>query len=195
MKKDLKSEIIRSSKELKREARSNWDKVSLGSDGFVRVLINIAAEKCEGFFSYLRKLGLSDRQNLMVLSSLNSFDCDRNKLDEVKTVVNRRKLNLIRHLDMFLFTLVRILPGNASFIGCFSELKETPIDSFGSFKPLRMLNRIISRLDTSSEHMLNKDEVSEMLEKNGLTLIDMTEMNGLTYFCSRKICNEIELSA
>jgi len=195
MKKDLKSEIIRSSKELKREARSNWDKVSLWSDGFVRVLINIAAEKCEGFFSYLRKLGLSDRQNLMVLSSLNSFDCDRNKLDEVKTVVNRRKLNLISHLDLFLFTLVRILPGDTSFIGCFSERNDTHINSLRSFKPLWMLNRIISRLDTSLKHGLNKDEVSEMLERNGLTIVDMTEKNGLIYFCSRKNCNEIELSA
>ena len=58
-----------------------------------------------------------------------------------------------------------------------------------------MLNRIISRLDTSLKHGLNKDEVSEMLERNGLTIVDMTEKNGLIYFCSRKNCNEIELSA
>ena len=195
MNKDLRSEFIGSSNGHGWGMGSSWKKISLRSDGFVRLLINIAAEKCEGLFSYLRKLGLSDRQNLVVLSSMDSFDCDRNKLIEVRTLVNRRKLNLIRHLDLFLFTLVRILPGDTSFIGCFSERNDTHINSFRSFKPLWMLNRIISRLDTSLKHGLNKDEVSEMLEKNGLTIVDMTEKNGLIYFCSRKNCNEIELSA
>ena len=195
MGKDLKSDFIRFSSEPQKGIVSGLTRIPAGRDGFVRFLINIAAEKCENFFGYLRKLGLTDRQNLIVLSSRDYFNCDRKKLDEVKTLVNRRKLNLIRHLDMFLLTLVRILPGNTSFVGCFSESRGGHLNSSKTYNPVCLLNRFFNRLDTSSQHRLDKDEVADMLERSGLTIVDMTELNGLIYFCSRKICNQIELSA
>lgn len=195
MGKDLYSEFILSSHDLHGETTPGWKRLSHGSYGLARILINITAEKCENFFSYLSKLGLSDKQNLIILSSQDSFNCDCKKLEEAKTLINRRKLNLIKHLDMFLFSLVRILPGNTSFIGCFSENTDSQVNRTSAHNLKWLLNRVFSRLDTSSKNTLNKNKVAEMLEKSGLTIVDMTEMNGLTYFCSRKVCNEIELSA
>jgi hypothetical protein len=34
---------------------------------------------------------------------------------------------------------------------------------------------------------MDKKYVSEMLQKNGFKIVDMTEMNELVYFCSRHI--------
>ena len=37
------------------------------------------------------------------------------------------------------------------------------------------------------DYFMNKDEVSELLERNGFKTIDMKEMNGLTYFYSQNV--------
>ena len=34
---------------------------------------------------------------------------------------------------------------------------------------------------------MNKNKVSEILESYGFKIINMTEMNGLTYFCSQNV--------
>jgi hypothetical protein len=42
---------------------------------------------------------------------------------------------------------------------------------------------------------MDKNDVSEVLERNGFKIVDMTEMNGLTYFYSQKISGQIEVSS
>jgi hypothetical protein len=169
-------------------------RVSFGSTGFSPAIVNMVAEAGINFYSYLKNIGLSKEPDLMILSSKHHYYCDGEELKRVKTLINLKKLNLIKHLDMFLFTLIRILPQDANFIGCFSDSKALKGSAFSFYKPLRLFNRFINFLDSSSDHNMDKNEVSEVLERNGFKIVDMTEMNGLTYFYSQKIAGQIEIS-
>jgi len=167
-------------------------RVSFGSTGFSPAIVNMVAEAGINFYSYLKNIGLFGEPDLMILSSKHHYYCDGKELKSVRTLINLKKLNLIKHLDMFLFTLIRILPQNANFIGCFSDSKALKGNAFRVYRPSRLFNRFINFLDSSSDHNMDKNEVSEVLERNGFKIVDMTEMNGLTYFYSQKISGQIE---
>jgi hypothetical protein len=124
---------------------------------FDPAILALFAEVGLNFFRFLRSLGLSADPNLVVLSAKDNYFCNENKLKNARIIINLKKLNLIKHLDLFLNTLVLILPPNTSFIGYFSD------------------------------EALNRNEVSELLEKNGFKTLDMKEMNGLTYFISKNV--------
>jgi hypothetical protein len=171
------------------------ERTSYGSTSFSPAIVNMFAEAGENFFRYLKNIGLSKDSDLIVLSSKHHYYCDRNELKSVRTLINLKKLNLIKHLDMFLFTLNHILPQNANFLGCFSDNKALKRSKFQFYQPSRLLNRIINFLDSSTDHKMDKNEVSEILERNGFKIVDMTEMNGLTFFYSQKISERIELIA
>jgi hypothetical protein len=173
----------------------NRERTSYGSTSFSPAIVNVVAEAGENFFRYLKNIGLSKDPDLIVLSSKHHYYCEGNELKSVRTLINLKKLNLIKHLDMFLFTLIRILPQNANFIGCFSDNKALKRNAFHFYQPSSLLNRIINFLDSSTDHNMDKNEVSEILERNGFKIVDMTEMNGLTYFYSQKISERIELIA
>jgi hypothetical protein len=170
-------------------------KVFSGSTGFSPAIINKIAEAGINFYSYLKNIGLSKEPDLMILSSKQNYYCDEKELKSVRTLINLKKLNLIKHLDIFLFTLMRILPQNANFIGCFSDSNDLKRNAFHLYRPSRLINRFINFLDSSSVHNMDKNEVSEVLERNGFKIVDMTEMNGITYFYSQKISGQIEISA
>ncbi len=118
------------------------------------------------FFRFLRSLGMSGEKNLVVLSSRDHYSCDKNELKNVRILVNLRKLNLIKHLDVFLGALVRILPPDTSFVGYFSD-----------GRPAR----------GSGNNTMNRHEVMNLLGKNGFKTIEMKEINGLTYFISQNV--------
>ena len=172
----------------------NKERTSFGRTGFSPAIINMVAEAGINFYSYLKNIGLSKEPDLMILSSKHHYYCNEKELKSVRTLINLKKLNLIKHLDMFLFTLVRILPQNANFIGCFSDSKALKGNEFHFYQPSGLFNRFINFLDSSTDHNMDKNEVSEILKRNGFKIVDMTEMNGLTYFYSQKISGQIELS-
>jgi hypothetical protein len=106
---------------------------------------------------------------------------------------------MVKHLEMFLSSLSRILPPGTNFVGCFSPVKrETAVaERHGREDVLDGRPSIHGREDVSDGRppihgsegfrSLNSRMVSEMLERYGLSLISMTEMSGVTYFHSRKI--------
>ncbi len=117
------------------------------------------------FFRYLRCSGLTAEAGLVILSSHEGADYGRLDLRRARTLINLRRLDLIKHLEMFVSSLVWLLPPETSFVGCFAEE--------GHFSAGR-------------HRHLNQERVSALLEGNGLVVINMKEMNGLTYFHSRK---------
>jgi hypothetical protein len=137
------------------------------------------------FFRFLRSTGMSDERNLVILSARDNYSCNEHELKNARIIINLKKLNLIKHLDLFLNSLVRILPPNTSFIGYFSD--ETTGNGFYPGCILRSLNRIFSLLRSRNNHLMNRDEVTELLEKNGFKTLNMKEMNGLTYFISQNV--------
>jgi len=137
------------------------------------------------FFRFLRSIGMSDVRNLVVLSSRDNYACYANELKNARIIINLKKLNLIKHLDLFLNSLVRILPPNTSFIGYFTD--EKPGNGFNPGYIQRFLNRVYNLLGSHTNHIMNRNEVTELLEKNGFKTLNMKEMNGLTYFVSQNV--------
>lgn len=183
---DFNSKLIRLTDDPVSSSFRGAGATSARSFAFGRIFINMIAEAGEDFLRYLKNLGMSEENNLMVLSSKDFYNYNNGELDEVRTLVSRKKLNLIKHLDVFLFTVARVLPGNARFIGCYSDSKIPQKSTFNYYKPQRLFNLILNFLDSSSKNKLNRKGVFEIFNKNGLTIVDVTEMNGLTYFCSHK---------
>lgn len=117
------------------------------------------------FSRYMRSSGLTGEPGQIILSSHEGADYGRLDLRRARTLISRRRLDLIKHLEMFVNSLVWLLPPETSFVGCFAHE--------GHFSAGR-------------HRHLSRDRVSALLEGSGLVVIDMKEMNGLTYFHSRK---------
>jgi len=162
----------------------NNEKVPHRKAGFNRSIITVIASVGVNFFRYLKSLGIAGGADLIVLSSKRQYYCDKNDLKNARILINLRKLNLIKHLDLFLNSLVRILPPDTNFIGYFSE-NRTPEEKVFTFSRLSgIFSRIKKILGFRTYRVMNKNEVSEILEKNGFKIDNMTKMNGLTYFNS-----------
>lgn len=138
----------------------------------------LAAEVDENFLNYLYRNGLSKEDNLLVLSSTLHYYYDYEELKEVKTLINLKKLNLIKHLDDFLQSLYNGLSPKANFIGCFYDKKSHKGVSMTS----RLYKRLINLLDSKIYLDIDSGDFSRLLESHGFKIIDMTEINGLTYF-------------
>lgn len=171
----------------------NMKKTSNSITGFSPVITNKVAEAGENFFRYIKNIGLSKEPDLLVLSAKHHYYYDEDELKSVRTVINLKRLNLIKHLDEFLFTFVRILPKNVNFIGCFSDSKAMNGKTFRFYQPSRLSDKLINFLDSKTDHTMDKNKVSEILIRNGFEIVDMTEMNGLTYFYSQKVSQQVEL--
>jgi len=186
---DLKNTCVSSDK----IQRTNFtvEKIPHRSTGFNPSIVTLIAEVGVNFFRYLKSLGMSRETNLIVLSPKHHYYYDEKDLKNVRVLINLKKLNLIKHLDMFLNTLVRILPPNANFIGYFSDNKNVKGNRFQFNKLMRFLNRLNNLFDSRIDHIMNKNEVTELLERNGFKTIDMKEMNGFIYFNSQIVTRHV----
>lgn len=153
--------------------------------GVYPVLDNLIAEGGENFVHYLHWLGLEREANLVVLSSRHYYYYDHNDLKGTKVLVNLKKLNQIKHLDSFLHVVFRVLPSDATFIGCFSDSKNQKINGTAFYQPSRLYSRFINFLDSRTDRNMSKNEVVELLDSHGFEIVDMAEINGLTYFTTR----------
>jgi hypothetical protein len=141
-------------------------------------LNELIAEGGENFFNYLEWHGLTNENNMLVLSSRYHYYYDPNELQSITTLINVKKLNLIKHLDSFLHSIVYTLSPESNFIGCFSDWKTQKRIGFTSRMYKSFINFIDSRIDVDYD----KKDVSRLLEAHGFKVVDMTEINGITYF-------------
>jgi hypothetical protein len=139
------------------------------------------------FFRFLKSLGISGESNLVILSSKDNYFCDESELKNARIIINLKRLNLIKHLDLFLNSLVRILPPDISFIGYFSDDVRRNENDIKTCPIIGNLKKAFHFFGSGRNHILNRSEVTEILEKNGFKTINMKKMNGLTYFISQNI--------
>jgi len=175
-------------------AGSNKETGFNGRNSISPSIVSMIAEGGETFFRYLKNLGLSKEKNLMVLSSSHHYYYDENDLRSIKTLVNLKKLNMMKHLDTFLQTLIRILPQDANFVGCFSDNGSTK-NRFAFVNPSLLFNRILNFLDSKTDYPMGRNEVAQILQAHGFEIVDMTEVNGVTYFYSKNVKKNIGLRA
>lgn len=150
----------------------------------------------EGFSHYLKSHGLFRETEFVVLPADKHYFYDENDLKKIKTLVNLRKLNLMKDPGAFLKTLFGVLPSGTNFVGCFSD------GTTGSGKKRKsaasftgVIRKINNLLDARSDNDLDRNGVMELLKKYGFIVLDMTVINNLTYFYSKNIRRIVNMSA
>jgi hypothetical protein len=169
------------------------------------VLRVLTTENYENFTKYIERLDLSKDPNLVVLSSLHHYYYDADEMTNVKTIINLKELNQIKQLKDFLHSIYHILPPKCNFIGCFVNNKKqsgfvlntSPSDSYykrnsdaienGIVSSSPFLNMIFNMIDSKTNKYMSERSVSLLLGEYGFKVLDMTEMDGLTYFCAQSL--------
>lgn len=165
----------------------------------------LTAEGCDDFLTYAEWLGLANDPNLVVLPSIHHYYYDDEDMKDVKTVINLKGLNQIKHVKSFLHSIFHILPQNSYFIGSFVDNKNVSgyllrnrlydvEDNISRddvendiVSRIPLFNRLYSLMDSRTNNYMSKTNVSLLLKDHGFKILDMTELNGLTYFCAQKL--------
>lgn len=164
-----------------------------------RIYENLVAEGCENFFEYFEQIGVSTNSNMILLPSSHHYYYDVEDLREVKTIVNLKQLNKIKQPKDFLKNIFHILPQQSNFIGNFIDGKNqlgimpnssTSLNKKSGIDPVEngissripFLNMIYDIMDAKTNRFLTIKSVSQMLEDVGFKILDITEIDGLTYF-------------
>jgi len=146
----------------------------------------VISEGGEDFSAYLKLTGLAHEPNLMVLSSMHHYYYDYSDLRGIRTLINLKELNQVSHLESFLHTLYRILPCQANFVGFFTDADNN--DNKRSYlRPGRLFNGLVRFFDSAVTRIHSKTSVTRLLEDHGFKVIDLTDINGRTYFHARNI--------
>ncbi len=168
------------------------------------LLAELTDEVREDLITYLNRMGLAGEAQILVIPSTRHYFYDAEDLKGIKTVINLKQLNYVREIREFLRKISEMLPNNSSFVGCFIDNKsQTGFSDKYSNLPRQLsekaeayengiesripfINRMYSFIDARTNRYLTKRTVSHLLEECSLQLVSMTELNGLTYFCTRK---------
>ena len=163
----------------------------------------LCSEDSEDFYNYLDWLDLAGTKNNLILSKEHHFLFWEEELQDIELVINLKCLNRFSDLDEWLSSIHDSIKNLTYFSGCFKEDKdlfeETP-DYFKYLKSVEKkrykgkrasavskLSSMLGRFFGSTEFIsLNKDITRKLLRISGFTVLDMTELNGKTYFCVQK---------
>ncbi len=159
---------------------------------------DLTGEHCDDLVDFIKWSGLKSDPDMIVLSSKHHYFYDADDLKNIRTVVNLKCLNKIKHIPDFLHSVCCILPQKCSFIGYFSDntqhnrfrlnqyLSDNEIveDRKGTRTPL--IGKLYIRLDYRKRKYLTKRRVRLLLEAHGFSIINMTDLNSMTYFHAQK---------
>lgn len=157
------------------------------------------------FISFLDQQDLLSETGMLVIPSTHHFFYDAEDLKGVKTVINLKQLNHIREMREFLKTISDLIPQKSTFVGCFvdnrtqngfsdkySNLPGHDPEKYEAYENgiesrIPFINRMYSFIDSRTNRYLSRRSVITLLEEYGLNIVGMTELNGMTYFCTQKI--------
>ena len=168
-----------------------------------QVFNKFAGENSEDFYNYLDSLGLAEIPDLIVLPQVHHYYYEAEDLKNLKILVNLKQLNSIRNLMNFLYVIYHILPPSSYFAGSFSvnnkqNVSKSPSPQFqnasvpfdqkgkGFESEMPLLAWMHRLIDFGGRRNLTKSSVTFLLEEAFFKVLDMTEINGRTYFCARK---------
>jgi len=179
-------------------------------NGGSSVLEKLVAEGCENFFKYFELLGIANDPNIVVLPSSHHYYYDTEDMRDVKIVVNMKHLNQIKDVKDFLHSIYHILSHQSFFVGIFIDRKyqngffsnsalnqsqtEAKADAVenGIESRIPFLNMMYNIMDLKTNRYMSKQTVTLLLSDAGFKVLDMTDYNGLTYFCTQKVKPSVE---
>jgi hypothetical protein len=203
----MKSKIVEESiKETdnKRVKRSSHPQSSMIKGTEInQVYEELGGEVNEDLYHYLDWLGLAKVPDLLVLTSSHHYYFEVEDLKNIRTVVNLKNLNNISRPKEFIHEIYSILPDKCHFIGRFIDnrkqnifipVKKSPNPHDGEHlngesetgRWHLFLNVLYGVIDAKTNKYLTEKSVRSVLEETGLKILDITEFNGLTYFCTQK---------
>lgn len=163
------------------------------------------ANVSEPFSDYIALLHIPGELKLMVLPSSNHYYYETRDLKKVKILVNLKQLNDIKNIRDFLRNVSSVLPLKSYFIGTFFNNKDKNIFLSDPHEPPKVytgpfdfvengissrvpfLNLLYRLIDLKIERYMTKTTVNSKLEEVSLKVLNMTDIEGLTYFCAQKI--------
>jgi hypothetical protein len=165
----------------------------------------LVGEGSESFNNYLKWLGLDKDPEKVVLSSMHHYYYDEEELKNVKIVINLKALNYVKEIKNFIYSISNILSDKSNLIGCFidnkkqngfalrndfsdnhSKINADAIEN-GIISKIPFLNMLYSLLDSRTNQYFSKLSVTILLEDYGFKVLDMKELNGLTFFCAQRL--------
>lgn len=188
----------------KRVNRSSHLKGSMGKNTEINpVYAELVGEGHEDFYNYLDWLGLAKSPDLLILASIHHYYFEIEDLKNVSTVVSLKRLNSLTKPKDFLREIYSVLPHKCHFIGCFTDNKKQslfsaskkypgPIDSLDPGSVMTtgrwnsFLNVLYGVIDAKTNRYMSEKAVRLLLEETGFKILDITEFNDLTYFCTQK---------
>jgi hypothetical protein len=170
---------------------------------------NLITEGGADFYNYVKRIGLSKDPGLIVLSSQHSYFYDNEEMNQAKTVINLTELNKIKEIKVLLQSYLNFMPQQCNFVGCFVNNKKfgnydlrnnssgrlntktSDAVELGIVSRYPFINMLYSLMDLKTNTYLSEKRVSLMLGFYGFKVLDMSELNGLTFFHSQKIKNTL----
>lgn len=167
----------------------------------------LITEGGESFYNYVDSRGLSKDPSLIVLSSSHHYYYDYEEMNSAKTVINLKELNRIKEIKSLLHSHLHFLPHSCNFVGCFVNnrkierytlrkyltsgeiIRNSDDVELGIVSRFPFINRLYSLMDSKTYKFLSEKSVTLMLGVHGFKIMDMKEVNGLTFFHSRKVEN------
>ncbi|MFZ2285920.1 MAG: hypothetical protein WAV93_02945 [Bacteroidales bacterium] len=168
------------------------------------VIDTLTAEGGQAFLDYVSRLGLAQEKGMVVLSFRQHFFFDAEEMKRARTLVTLTELNKIRKVMDFLRSCYRIMPRESNLLGRFIDNMEiaryklnnsssafSEGDYFDDIEnaivsPVPFINRLYSILDSRTNSWMSRSSVSSLLQDYGFKVMDMTVLNGLTYFRAQK---------
>jgi uncharacterized protein YfbU (UPF0304 family) len=176
--------------------------VMSGSNEIIDLLIS---EGGESLYNYIDWLRLARDENMIVLSSQRHYYYSEEELRNVITIINLKQLNQVRNPEEMVQSIFKIMQPKCNFVGFFAESSKHLEPEYNIIHPTNgsknssdalehgivskspLLNRIYNLIDFRTSRYLERKDVYNLFETNGFKVIDMTELNGLTYFCAQKV--------
>ncbi len=186
---------------------SVYYKTSPAKDAYSGYLYKqLSDEGCEDFYNYINWLDLVNDLNVIVLPRASYFYYHPEDLENTKTVINLKPLNRIKNLFSFLENVFSILPEYSYLTGCYENnimkkkagAKQKYIErENGSGKNRRngnesrypgswFYNGMKIILNSGTNRQLSKETTTSLMKNVGFTVLDITALNGRTYFCVQK---------
>ena len=157
------------------------------------------------FYNYVDSRGLSKDPTLIVLSSSHHYYYDFEEINNAKTVVYLKELNRIKEIKSLLYSHLHFLPQRCNFLGCFvnnrkierytlrinlaagKKVRNSDDEELGIVSRFPFINMLYSVMDLKTNAYMSENSVTQMLGVHGFKIMEMKEVNGLTYFHSQKV--------
>lgn len=132
---------------------------------------------------YVSTLNIKDDSNTLILSPVHHYYYNIDEIKDVRTLIHTKELNKVSDLKRFMNNTLHVLSKDSMFIGCFRDNKIRQ-NIFYRNRVFYWFNNILD--GHAIYRYMSRTMVVKMFMKLKLEIIDMSEVDGITYFCVKK---------